>query len=191
MLAQRRKQKMYPIYDRKLFSDVYPDANKFLQDYKNYESSIDNLNKVEDKYVTLTWQLVASRFANTPIRSQSEEQFKLSVFGIMFSEAPTFVKRLDIQAKVRNLSDAELMEGETAIANAARNPATAPGTQSMDELPYIDNQNVTKQKRSKLQAYALQLSLLESDLSEPYVRKFEPLFARVIVDAEYIYPEEV
>lgn len=174
-----------------MFNNVFPDADTFLQNYKNYEAAIDNLNAVEDKYVVVTWQLISSKFGNTPIRSEDESQFKLSVFSVMFSEAPSFVTRLNVQAKVRNLTDAELIEGETSIANAARNPATAPGTQSMNELPYIDNQNVTKQKRSKLQAYALQLGLLENDLSETYVRKFEPLFARVILPAEYIYPEEV
>lgn len=180
-----------PLYDRKIFNEIFPDANSFLEAYKEYEAAIDNVNAVEDKYVTITWQLVASRFGNTPIRSDSESQFKLSIFAVMFSEAPSFVKRLEIQGRVRNLTETELMEGETSIANAARNPATAPGTQSMNELPYIDNQNVTKQKRSKLQAYALQLGLLENDLSETYIRKFEPLFARVIIDADYIYEEEV
>ena len=182
---------MRQLYDRKLFNEIFPDANEFLSDYKDYESAIDNLNAVEDKYVVLTWQLISSKFGNTPIRSDSEDQFKLSVFSVMFSEAPSFVTRLTVQGKIRNLTEAELIEGETAIANAARNPATAPTTQSMDEFPYIDNQNVTKQKRSKLQAYALQLGLLENDLSETYIRKFEPLFARVIIDAEYIYTEEV
>lgn len=182
---------MNQLYNRKMFNDVYPDANSFLKGYHEYESAIDDLNAVEDKYVVLTWQLIASKFGNTPIRSEDESQFKLSVYSVMFSEAPTFVTKLTVQAKIRNLTDSELMEGETSIANAARNPATAPGTQSMNELPYIDNQNVTKQKRSKLQAYALQLGLVENDLSETYVRKFEPLFARVILDAEYIYPEEV
>lgn len=181
---------MLQLYDRKLFNDIFPDSATFLAEYTNYETAIDNLNIVDDKYVILTWQLITSKFGNTPIRSNSEDQFKISVMSIMFSEAPTFVTRLTVQGKVRALTDAELIEGETAIANIAKNPDEVPTTSTMNELQYIEAQHVNKQKRSKLQAYALQLGLLENDLSETYVRKFAPLFAKVYVPAEYIYPTE-
>ena len=178
---------MRPLFDTKLFSEIWEDADKFLTDYKAYETNINNLNKVDDQYAKLTWQLIASKYANTPIRSNSESQFKLSVFGIMFSEAPTFVKKLDIQKKVRDLTDAELAAGETSIANAADNPDEEPTTSTMDELKYINRQNVVKQKRSKIQGLAMQSAMLEEDLSETYVRKFASLFKRVYMPAEYIY----
>ena len=181
---------MIQLYNHKLFNEIYDDAATFLADYKNYESAIDNLNKVDDKYVTLTWQLITSKYGNTPIRSDSESQFKVSVFSVMFSEAPTFVERLNIQKKIRELTDADLIAGSASISNAARNPDTTPTTGTLDELPYINLQNTTKQKRGKLEAYAFKLSLLETDLSETYIRKFEPLFARVYVPAQYIYPTE-
>lgn len=181
---------MLQLYDRKLFNDIFPDAATFLTEYTNYEAAIDNLNIVANKYVNLTWLLITSKFGNTPIRSNSEDQFKISVMSIMFSEAPSFVTRLIVQDKVRSLTDAELIEGETTIGNLAKNPDEVPTTSTMNELPYIEHQQVNKQKRSKLQAYALQLGLLENDLSETYVRKFAPLFAKVYVPAEYIYPTE-
>ena len=179
---------MLQLFNNKLFSQIWQDADAFLADYEDYEDNIDDLNKVDDKYVKLTWQLIASKYANTPIRSDSESQFKLSVFGIMFSEAPTFVKTLEIQKKIRELTDAELMAGESVISNQANNPDETPSTQTLDELQYINRQQVAKHKKSKIQAYALQSSMLQGDLSEAYVRKFASLFAIVFVPARFIYP---
>ena len=179
---------MEQLFNNKLFSQIWSNKDDFLADYLEYEGAIDDLNKVDNKYVILTWQLIASKYANTPIRSNSESQFKLSVFGVMFSETPTFIKRLEIQKQIRELTADELATGETSIANQADNPDEEPTTQTMDELKYINKQHVVKQKRSKIQAYAMQLGLLESDLSETYVKKFAPLFARVYYPAQYIYP---
>ena len=181
---------MIPLYNTKLFSEIWPDSASFKADYIAYETNIGNLNKVDDKYVVLTWQLIASKFANTPIRSESESQFKLGVFGIMVSEAPTWARRLELQKSIRELSEADLMAGETNIANRAENPDEAPTTNTMDELTYINIQTTNKQKRSKVQAYALLDSLLQNDLTETYVRRFNSLFKRVLVPATYIYVSE-
>ena len=181
---------MIPLYNTKTFGEIWPDSTSFKTDYTNYETNIANLNKVDDKYVVLTWQLIASKFANTPIRSDSEEQFKLGVFGIMVSEAPTWARRLELQKSIRDLTEADLLAGETSIANRAENPDEAPTTSTMDELTYINVQTTSKQKRSKIQAYALLDNLLQDDLCETYVHRFNNLFKRVLVPATYIYVTE-
>lgn len=181
---------MIPMYDTKLFSQIWEDSTEFKADYLIYESGIDNLNKIDDKYVVLTWQLLASKFAQTPIRTNSVDQFKLSVFGIMASEAPTWARRLELQKSLRDMTEADLLAGETSIANRAQNPDEAPTTATLDELSYIDVQTTNKMKRSKIQAYALLDSLLQNDLCEIYVHKFNSLFKRVLVPATFIYISE-
>lgn len=181
---------MIPLYNHKLYNEIWEDAAAFVADYNTYEAAINNLNNIGDLYSALTWQLIASKYGNTPIRSNTVSQFKMSVFGIMFSEAPTFVKKLENQKKIRELTDAQLEAGETSISNSAANPDEEPTTSTLDELKYINHQNTVKQKRSKIQGLAMQSALLEEDLSETYVRKFASLFARVYVPADYIYPTE-
>ena len=178
------------LYSTKLFNEIWDNSTDFKTDYANYESEISDLNKVADKYVILTWQLLASKFANTPIRSDSVDQFKLSVFGIMASEAPTWARRLELQKSIRDLTEADLLAGETTIANRAENPDEAPTTQTMDELTYINTQTTSKQKRSKIQAYAMLDGLLQDDLCETYVHRFNSLFKRIFVPATYIYITE-
>ena len=181
---------MIQLYNTKLFNQVWSNSTDFKADYTSYETGISNLNKVDDKYVVLTWQLLASKFASTPIRSDSVDQFKLAVFGIMASEAPTWARRLELQKSVRDLTEADLLAGETSIANRAENPDEAPTTNTMDELTYINVQTTSKQKRSKIQAYAMLDSLLQDDLCETYVHRFNSLFKRVYVPATYVYTTE-
>lgn len=181
---------MIPMYDTKLFSEVWDDSTEFKTDYATYEAGIDNLNKVDNKYVVLTWQLLASKFAQTPIRSDSVDQFKLAVFAIMASEAPTWARRLELQKSLRDMTEADLLAGETSIANRAQNPDEAPTTQTIDELTYVDVQTTNKLQRSKIQAYALLDSLLQNDLCETYVHKFNSLFKRILVPATFIYISE-
>ena len=181
---------MMPLFNTKLFSEVWDTAEKFKNDYLSYEAGIDNLNKVDNKYVILTWQLIASKFGSTPIRSISEDQFKLAVFSIMVSEAPTWVRRLELQKSVRELTEADLLAGDTTIANRAENPDEAPTTGTMDELTYINAQTTSKHKRSKVNAYAMLDSLLQDDLCETYVHRFNSLFKKVYVPATYVYVTE-
>lgn len=181
---------MIPMYDTKLFSEVWSNSTDFKADYTDYETAISNVNKIDDKYVVLTWQLIASKFANTPIRSASVDQFKLAVFAIMASEAPTWVRRLELQKSVRDLTEDDLIAGETQINNRAENPDENPTTSTMDELTYINVQTASKQKRSKLSAYALLDSLLQDDLCETYVHRFNSLFKRILVPAQFIYITE-
>ena len=181
---------MIRLYNTLLFNQVWENSAQFKADYTNYETGIENLNKIDDKYVVLTWQLLASKFASTPIRSNSVDQFKLAVFGMMASEAPTWVRRLELQKAVRDLTESDLLAGETSIANRAENPDEAPTTSTMDELTYINVQTTSKQKRSKIQAYALLDNLLQDDLCETYVHRFNSLFKRVLVPASFIYVTE-
>ena len=66
---------------------------------------------------------------------------------------PTWEKRLDIQEKLRNISDDELRLGSKAIYNHALNPSTAPSTQALEELSYINDQSTSNYRKSKMDAY--------------------------------------
>ena len=181
---------MEQMYDTKLLSQIWSNAASFVADYNSYEAAINNINKIDEAYVAFTWQLVCSKYANTPIRSNSESQFRLSFFGIMASEAPTWVRRLEIQKSLRELTDDQLSAGDIQISNSASNPDEEPTTNTLDELTYVNHQNTQRQKRSKLTGLALLDGLLQNDLCESYVRKFSVLFKRVYVPAEYIYVSE-
>lgn len=172
---------MLPMYNTKKFNDFYDNATDFLTDYTTYETSISNVNKVDDKYVTITWTLLTAKYGNSPICNWSEEQFKMKLFTIMFQYAPTWVKRLDIQDKVRNLTETDIITGDKTIYNQAIAPNQAPSTQSLEEVTYISNQNTANKKRSKINAYNDLLMLLDTDVTQEYTDKFKHLFLSVVM----------
>lgn len=130
--------------------------------------------------IKLIYFLLCSRYANSVIASSDENQFKYKLFSLIFQYGPTWQKELDIQKQVRNLTAEELQLGVTNILNSAANPAVEPSTQALEELPYIDRQNVSKTKRSIADGYALLLSLLKTDVTESFLQKFEKLFLTIV-----------
>jgi hypothetical protein len=77
------------------------------------------------------------------------------MFSVIFQYGPTWEKKLDIQEKLRDLTEAEILAGAKAIYNHAFNPETTPSTASLEELNYINDQNITNYKKSKLEAYSI------------------------------------
>jgi len=167
---------MMPQYSTKLFTEIYDNANDFYADY----TSNGITPTISEANAKLLFYLLYGRYGNNPIANWDETQFKYKLFSIVFMYGPTWEKRLDIQSKLRNLSEDELMKGSKAIHNHAFNPSTAPTTQTLTELEYIDNQNTTNYKRSKLDAYTMLLELLETDVTEEFLGKFKVCFKQFV-----------
>lgn len=171
---------MLKMYNTKTFNEIYDNSADFLTDYTTYETNISNVNKVDNKYVTITWTLLTAKYGNTPIANWSEEQFKMKVFTTMFQYAPTWVKRLDIQDKVRALTETDIITGDKTIYNQALAPNQSPSTTSLDEVDFISSQNTANKKKSKMNAYNDLLMLLDTDVSQEYIDKFKKLFLYVV-----------
>lgn len=112
------------------------------------------------------------------------------MFTVIFQYGPTWEKRLDIQAKLRNISESELLKGTKAIYNHAYNPSTEPGTGTLDELEYINDQNTTNYSKSKMDAYTQLIDLLETDVTGQFLDRFKPLFAKFVYTRPDLYVTE-
>lgn len=161
------------LYNTKTFSQVWDEVDKFKEDW---EGTIFDREETSDVDLDLFYYLMYARFGNNPIANLDVNQWKYKVFATLFKYGPTWAKRLEIQKKLRGLTDAELVTGETLISNAAENPNTVPGTNTDEELTYINAQRVSKNKRTKLSAYSNLLDLLENDVTEEFLYKFDSLF---------------
>ena len=179
---------MIPEYNTKLFNNIWEDKDDFLADYATIgiPTTISNTN------ATTLYYLLYAKYGNNPIANLDEEQFKYKVFSIVYMYGPTWEKRLDIQAKLRNLSDSDIITGTKAIYNNALNPSTAPSTGSLDELTYINSQNTTNYKKSKMDAYSQLWDLLETDVTEEFVGRFRVCFKQFVrPERPLIYITEV
>ena len=167
---------MIPQYDTKLFNEIWEDKDAFLADY----ASIGIPTTISNSNATTLYYLLYAKYGNNPIANLDEEQFKYKIFSTIFMYGPTWEKRLDIQQKLRNLTDSEIATGTKAIYNNAMNPSTAPSTGSLDELTYINSQNTTNYKKSKMDAYAQLWDLLETDVTAEFINRFRVCFKQFV-----------
>lgn len=182
---------MIPQYDTKLFTEIWESAADFKTEFlaSPFASSI---SSTSPDNVTTLYYLLYARYGNSPICNMDENQFKYKIYSTIFQYGPTWEKRLDIQAKLRALTEADLMTGAKAIYNSAYNPSTAPTTGSLEELEYINGQNTTNYKKSKMEAYSILWELLKTDVTSAFLGKFrtcfkqfvKPEFTRIYVSEE-------
>lgn len=183
-----RDLSMLPQYSTILFTDVWESVNDFLYDYQN--NGIPKTIDVAKSAQTLYYLLYA-RYGNNPIANRDVNQFKAKVMSIIFSYGPTWEKRLDIQAKLRNLTDDQILVGAKAIYNQALNPSDAPGTGTLEELDYINQQNTTNYKKAPMEAYGQLWELLSIDVTTEFINKFKVCFKTFVMpERPLVYVEE-
>lgn len=193
------QQNLYGNYRNRKFTDIWGDVNVFLKDYTDngIAPSISNAS------ATTLFYLLYARYGNSTVASSDETQFKYKVFSTIFMYGPTWEKRLQIQKGVRELlsEDSEgnltlspdILDGGKAVYNTALNPGQAvaggqavevgEGTNTLDELTYINQQNTTRYKKSKIDAYSILTNMLQTDVTADFINQFKKLFL-VIVSPE-------
>lgn len=130
--------------------------------------------------VTLLFALLYSRYGSSPIANLDVNQWKMKVFSVIFQYGTMWEKEMDIQEKLRSLTDSEILEGAKTIYNHAYNDGTAPGTGTLEELDYLNDQNTAINKKSKMGAYGELLFLLNSNVTNNFLEKFKKLFSIVV-----------
>lgn len=179
-----------PQYNTMLFTEVWNSALDFKNDYvatgiytepvTSGDTVVKAGTKLSDASINLLFYLLYSKYGNNPIANNDVNQFKFKIFTIVFQYGPSWEKRLDIQEKLRALSDDDIMKGSKAIYNTALNPSTDPSTTSLEELEYINSQNTTNYKKSKMDAYTQLWDLLATDVTGEFIDKFKVCFKQFV-----------
>lgn len=169
-------------YLTKKFTDIWDSADKFIQEY-----STSKLVSISNDDATTLYYLLYARYGNSSIANADENQFKYKVFSTIFMYGPTWVKRLDIQEKLRGLTEDEILLGTKQILNHSLNPSTKPSTKDLEELPTIDSQNTAHYKKGKLDAYSDLMALLETDVTAYFLDRFKPLFLTIVEPQEPLW----
>lgn len=185
-------------FDNVTFSELWSDSESFVKDYKDsglpqtYKTnSGSTANYVTDDDLKLIWTLLIGRFADSTIKPYNTfGAFKIRFMSRVWQHAPAWKKELDIQNELRAMSlqdGSAIYEGSKAIHNTALNPGTAPGTNTSEELNFLNQQNVTKYKKSKLEGLAILNDLMKKDVTEAFLRRFDDLFKTIIYTGRDLY----
>lgn len=164
---------LYGNFRTRIFTNIYSSFEAFKEDYIGCGIP----TTLSDDNIRTLYYLLYARYGNSNIASSDENQFKYKLFSTIFMYGPAWQKRLDIQTKLIDLKEDEILTGASAIYNAAYNPDQAPTT---EELNYISSQNTTKYKKSKLEGYALLNELIKTDVTESFIGKFKKLFITIV-----------
>ena len=96
-----------PKYSTKIFTEVWDEADKFLEDLNDSPFA----NAITADNEELLYYLLYAKYGNSPIANMDENQFKFKVFSIIFQYGPTWEKRLDIQQTLRSMSLQDILAG--------------------------------------------------------------------------------
>ena len=185
---------LYGSYRTKKFGDVWSTPNDFLVDYRGIgvpttiPSDVQNGSDQGTMYNL--YYLLYSRYGNDVIASSDLQRFKMRLFTIVWQYGPNWAKNLEIQSKLRKLTDDEITQGSVQIYNQADNPSTDPSTDTSEYLQYIKAQNTAINKKGKLEGYALLDSLLKRDVTQEFLNRFKPLFKTVVEPEELLLYED-
>ena len=172
-----------PEYITKTFQQVYPSFEDFKTDYDFLIPLIaGGITPLKADNIKATYYLLYARYGNTPIVNNDENQWKMKIMSVIVTYGPTWESKKGIQATFRGLSEADIIQGAKQIYNHAYNPSTEPSTQELEELTHINDQNVTNNKKSKMEAYSILWSNLHVDATDEYLNKFKNCFSRFVGD---------
>lgn len=169
----------YGSFRQQYFTEVFPSFSEFKTKMEEVGIPV----KIEEESLETLYYLLYAKYGNSVVASSDTNRFIANVAALIFQYGPTWEKRLDIQDKLRELNEEDIFKGPTQIYNHAFNPSTAPTTQTLEELPYINEQTTTKSKKGKLDGYAFLWDLLDTDVTGEFLDKFKKLFL-VIVQPE-------
>lgn len=176
----------FQTFDNITFSDLWSTEEEFVNSYKEvgFPQTFEGGTYVTDEDLKLIWLLLIGRYADSTIKPfNTYGAFQVRFMSRVWQHAPAWKKNLDIQNKLRSLSledGSDIYKGSSAIYNSAMNPSTQPGTGTDQELNFINNQNVTKHKKSKLEGLAMLSDLLKNDVTEQFLKRFDDFFKTII-----------
>lgn len=183
---------LFQQFDNITFSDLWSTKESFINTYN--ETSLPKEGYIDDETLSLIYILMLGRFADSTIKPYNTEgAFKVRFMSRIWQHAPAWKKNLDIQNKLRSLSledGSPIYEGSKAIYNSAMNPGTQPSSADVDgELNFINSQNTTKYKKSKLEGLAILNDLLKNDVTEQFLRRFDDFFKTIIYSGHTVLYE--
>lgn len=157
--------------------------SQILPTYNDFETIFDDspfAGSISDKGLKMTYYLLMAEYANSAIASSDEDRFKLQVCSLIFQYGPAWETKLQIQEKIKNLKEDEILRGSEATYNQAAHPGNEPSVSSDEIIQGIDNQTRQIYKKSKMEAYMIQYESVKDNMTKSYISRFKDLFLKIV-----------
>lgn len=168
---------MIQMSQTKTFNEIWNNYTTFKTDF----STSPFTGIITEPNLEILYYLLYAKFGNSFITNLDDKQWKFKVFSTIWKYGPAWEKKLEIQANLKELDikSEDFLKGAKAIYNKALNPETNPTTAALEELTYINEQNTTNYKKSKMDALAQLWDLIATDVTDNFLERFAPLFKRI------------
>ena len=160
------------------FSDIYPSYEKFEEDFNFLPFTVEFAN---ENTLSIIYYLLYSKYGNSNILNTDINQFKFALFSLIYQHAAIWERKMDLQKSLRELTDDEILISSRQVINHALNPSTAPATDSMEALNYINEQTTSGYRKNKIDAYTFLQDELHDNITEAFINRFRKLFISVVM----------
>lgn len=173
---------LYGNYRTRTFTEIFESEDKGSTLFETEWKQTPFFTELEEGAVPIRtiFYLLYANFGNSHIAASDENRFKYQLYSLIWQYGPMWNKEVQIQREIREADVDAFRTGTKNIVNNAQNPSSAPTTNTLEELLYINAQNVSKTERSLADGYALMLSLLKDDITEKFLRHFNKLFLTIV-----------
>ena len=178
LFYQALNQDLYGNQRTRTFAEIYPTADDFKAAYdSNPFATATNIN---DSEITKIYYLLYANYGNSSICSSDEYRFELKLFSTIYQYGPIYIQKKIIQEKIVDTPYNDFKAGGKVIYNTALNPNVAPSTDTLTELPYINNQNTNNYVKSDAESMQIKWDLMNDNLESEFLAKFKPLFLKIV-----------
>ena len=178
LFFQALDQDLYGNQRTRTFAEIYPTADDFKAAYdSNPFATATNIN---DSEITKIYYLLYANYGNSSICSSDEYRFELKLFSTIYQYGPIYIQKKIIQEKIVDTPYNDFKTGGKVIYNTALNPNVAPSTDTLTELPYINNQNTNTYVKSDAESMQIKWDLMDDNLESEFLAKFKPLFLKIV-----------
>ena len=189
LFYQAIDQDLYGYQRTRTFSEIYPtfddfktayDANPFATATNISPSSVQNI-----------YYLLLSNYGNSSICSSDEYRFEIKLFSLIYQYGPVYIEKKSLQGHILETPLEGFKKGGKVIYNNALNPNVAPTTDTLTELPYINNQNTNNYVKSDAESIQIKWELLDDKLETEFLAKFKSLFLKIVnPTVPLLYPQK-
>lgn len=167
-------------FNTKIFSDIYPDKESFVT---SWQACPLFTNDVSPENIEILYYELMARYANSHIAYYDIFQFKLQMWSKIRNKGPIWQRDMEIQHKLRNLTENELKEVRRFVTSEAANPGQGGITGTENEpddeiLNYINSQVRNKETMSPIDALKNLMGSLY-DVTSSFIDDFKKLFIMV------------
>ena len=177
----------YGEFRTRTFAEIFPDFNKFAQEYSATPLKIEFSPDSEGLSLEAFYYMMYAHYGNSHIAFSDEYQFKYYMYSIIFQHGPTVIRKREIRDKLLGLSFDEIISGGKTIYNHAMNPNTAPSTSTVEELLTINDQNTANYKKAMVTGLTEFLEVISTDPVDSFIHRFRQLFIKVLAPDYPLY----